>query len=122
MVGSIRNFIYAYDDRAPAVEKLASDQTKIVSLTITESGYRMLEETEDLDFSHPEIKHDLEYPNEPMGVYGLLALSLRKRKEKGLMPYTIMSCDNVCHNGDMARKGMLQFVRQQDEVLARWIE
>jgi mannitol 2-dehydrogenase len=51
-----------------------------------------------------------------------LTASLKKRRDAGLSAYTIMSCDNIQHNGDLAREMLLTFARKQDSELAKWIE
>lgn len=120
VVGAIRNFIHASENREAALEKLASEETKIVSLTITEKGYHTNDEG-DLDFTDPEVKSDLENPDNPIGTYGYLAKSLRMRMERGLKPYTVMSCDNVSHNGRVIEKALLQFVKERDLELYDWL-
>ena len=42
VIGSIVDFVYAPEDRKACVERLASPQCKIVSLTVTEKGYLLL--------------------------------------------------------------------------------
>ena len=39
IIGSIVNFLFASDDPQKVIEQMASPQTRIVSLTITEGGY-----------------------------------------------------------------------------------
>jgi len=55
-------------------------------------------------------------------VFGYLTAALKERRAAGLPAFTIQSCDNIQHNGDMARKMLLAFAHQQDAELARWIE
>jgi mannitol-1-phosphate/altronate dehydrogenase len=95
---------------------------KIVSLTITEGGYNVNPATGEFDFSHPDAQHDLENPLRPSMVFGYLTAALKARRDNGLPAFTIQSCDNIQHNGEMTRKMVLGFARKQDAELARWIE
>jgi len=101
---------------------MAHSDVKIVSLTITEGGYNFNPVTGNFNFENPNIQHELTQPNEPKTVYGYLTAALRKRRKQGLAPFTILSCDNIQHNGDMARKMVLSFAKKQDAELAEWIE
>ncbi len=121
VIGSIREFLLAVDTPQLVVDKMAHPDTKIVSLTITEGGYNFNQSTGDFDFENPDIKHELAHPNEPKTVYGYLAAALRKRRGHNTAPFTVLSCDNIQHNGTVLRKMMLAFVEKQDPELADWI-
>jgi mannitol 2-dehydrogenase len=121
VIGSIVDFVLASDDPAAATDRLADAQTKIVSLTITEGGYHFNPATNTFDFDHPDVQHDLANPQTPKMIFGFLTEALRKRRAKGLPAFTIQSCDNIQHNGDMTRKMLLAFAEKQDPVLAQWI-
>jgi len=101
---------------------MAHPDTKIVSLTITEGGYNFNPNTGDFNFDNPDIQHELEHPNQPKTVFGFLTAALKKRRDEGLPAFTILSCDNIQHNGDVARKMLLSFVEQQDPLLYDWIK
>ncbi|MDF1814645.1 MAG: mannitol dehydrogenase family protein [Verrucomicrobiales bacterium] len=122
VIGSIIDFMLGSDDPAAVTDRMADEKTKIVSLTITEGGYNFKPATGEFNFKNPEVKHDLANPNEPKSVFGFLTAGLKKRRAAGLTPFTIQSCDNIQHNGDMTRKMLLAFARKQDPVLAEWIE
>ncbi|PHN05738.1 mannitol dehydrogenase family protein [Flavilitoribacter nigricans] len=121
LIGSIIDFILAVDTPKLAVSKMAHPDTRIVSLTITEGGYNFHPVTGAFDFDHPDIQHEIAHPDDPKTVYGFLAAALRQRRENGLPPFTILSCDNIQHNGAMARKMLLAFTERQDPELAGWI-
>ncbi len=121
VIGSLLNFIYAPDDPQAAIEKMASPECKIVSLTITEGGYYVNQGTGEFDDSHPDIARDLAHPHEPACSFGYLAEALDRRRKRGLLPFTIMSCDNLQHNGDVARKMFLEFAERRDPALGRWL-
>src|SRR5260370_32135324 len=63
VVGSIVHFLFAPDDPQKVIEQMASPQTLIVSLTITEGGYYIDQSTGHLDEKHPDIQYDLAHPH-----------------------------------------------------------
>jgi len=121
VIGSITEYLLAVDNPQLVIDTMAHADTKIVSLTITEGGYNFNPITGDFNFENPDIQHDLTHPNHPKTVYGYLTAALRKRRADGLPPFTILSCDNIQHNGDMTRKMVLAFAKKQDVALAEWI-
>ena len=50
------------DDPGAVINRMASPDTKIVSLTITEGGYNVNPFAGEFDFNHPGAQHDLENP------------------------------------------------------------
>lgn len=122
VIGSLIDFMLASDDPGAVVARMASEETKIVSLTITEGGYLRNPADGEFDLQHPEVQYDLANPENPCMVFGYLAAALRRRRDAGLSPFTIQSCDNIQHNGAVARRMMLAFVQVQDPELAAWIE
>lgn len=122
IIGAITEFLLAVDNPQLVIDKMAHADTKIVSLTITEGGYNFNPNTGDFNFENRDIQHELANPNEPKTVYGYLTAALRKRRDNGLPPFTILSCDNIQHNGNVARKMVLTFANKQDAELADWID
>ncbi len=122
VIGSIREFLLAVDTPDLVIEKMAHANTKIISLTITEGGYNFNPTTGDFNFKNPDIQHELTHPDEPQTVYGYLTAALRKRRASRVPPLTVLSCDNIQHNGDMAREMLLAFAHKQNPELAHWIE
>lgn len=121
VIGSIVDFKMGITDPEPVIACMANAQCKIVSLTITEGGYNFNPTTGEFNFDNPDIQHELRHPHDPITVYGFLCAALKRRRDAGLPPFTIMSCDNIEHNGDMARKMLLTFAEAQDADLATWI-
>ncbi len=121
IVGSILKFLYAPDQAVQVLDAMAAPQTKIVTLTITESAYNYSEATGEFNANHPEIHHDLQDPTHPIGVFGYLAEALDRRRRLGLPAFTVLSCDNVPHNGDVARQSLLAFAALREPALADWI-
>ena len=122
VVGSIIDYIFAIETPELAIDRMAHPDTQIVSLTITEGGYNFNPNTGDFDFDNPDIQHDLQNPKHPKTVFGFLTAALKKRCDKGLPAFTILSCDNIQHNGDVARKMLLSFAEKQDPLLFNWIK
>ncbi len=122
IIGSIIDFMLSVDDPIAVIDRMAHEDTKIVSLTITEGGYNFNPATGEFNFDNPDVQHDLANPGNPTLIFGFLTASLKKRRDAGLPPYTVQSCDNIQHNGDMTKKMLLAFAGKQDPELAEWIE
>ncbi len=121
VIGSIIEFLFAPDDPDAVVEKMASGDTRIVSLTITEGGYFIDQGTGEFEEDNPNIVHDLAHPERPICVFGYLLEALDRRRQRGLPPFTVLSCDNVQGNGDVTRKVMLRFAELRDPSLKDWL-
>lgn len=122
VIGSISSFLYAPDDVSAVIDKMAHPDTKIVSMTITESGYYYNENTHELQAEDPDIVADLKSDlAAPKTTYGYLFAALEKRKNAGLKPFTVLSCDNMQKNGTITRNMLLSFARLRDPSVADWI-
>ncbi len=121
VIGSLLNFLYAPDDPQAVIEKMASPECRIVSLTITEGGYYINQGNGEFDDRHPDIVHDLAHPHEPRCSFGYLAEAFERRRKRGLPPFTLMSCDNLQQNGDVTRKMFLAFTGRRDPGLRGWL-
>lgn len=122
VIGSIVDYLYAPDDPEAVIERLANEATRIVSLTVTEGGYNFHHVTGEFNFDNPEVRHDLDASATPKTFFGLIVEALARRREKGLAPFTIMSCDNIQGNGDVAKESFVAFARRRDPALGDWIE
>ena len=121
VIGSMVDYIFAPEDRERAIERMSAAETRIVSLTITEGGYFIDEATREFIVDHPQIQHDLQHPESPVTSFGYLAAALDRRRRRGLPPFTLMSCDNLQGNGDVAKRVLLSFVHLKDPTLEPWI-
>jgi mannitol 2-dehydrogenase len=121
IIGSIVNFLFAPDDPQKIIEQMASPQTRIVSLTITEGGYYIDQSTGALDANHADIQYDLAHPHEPRCSFGYLLEALDRRRLRGLPPFTLMSCDNIQSNGEVAKKMLMAFAELRDPVFRNWL-
>lgn len=122
VIGSISSFLYAPDDVNAVISKMAHPDTRIVSMTITESGYYYNENTHELQAHDPDIVEDLASDlSAPKTTYGYLFAALARRKEAGLKPFTVLSCDNMQKNGTITRNMLISFARLRDPAVADWI-
>jgi fructuronate reductase len=99
VIGSIREVLTAPEDPDAVVARIANDATAVVTLTVTEKGYRAASGG-GLDLSDPEIQADLT-GRPPRTVVGQLAAGLARRTGE---PLTILSCDNLVANGPFLQR------------------
>src|SRR6201985_3065677 len=92
IIGSIVDYLFAPDDPEAVIERMAAESTRIVSLTITEGGYNVDHVTGEFDAADPDVAHDVEADAVPRTVFGLITEALRRRRERGVVPFTVMSC------------------------------
>ncbi len=110
VIGSIVQYLFAPDDPEAVIEKLADEQTRIVSLTVTEDGYNFHAVTGEFDVSFPDVVHDPQPGTAPKTTFGLITKALIRRRRRDLPPLPGMSCDNIPGNGDAARKSFVGIV------------
>jgi mannitol 2-dehydrogenase len=122
VIGSIVDYLLAPDDPEAVIEKMAGEQTRIVSLTVTEGGYNFNAVTGEFQADAPGVVHDLEPGATPTTTFGLIVEALVRRRQRGIAPFTVLSCDNVQGNGDAARRSFSAFARLRDEKLGDWVE
>ena len=121
VIGSIVEYLYAPDDPAAAIEKLAAPSTRIVSLTVTEGGYNLDAVTGEFNASDESVIADLRPGAVPCTVFGLVTEALARRRARGIPAFTILSCDNIQGNGQVSRRVFTTFARLRDPGLADWM-
>lgn len=122
VVGSIVDYRFAPDDPGVVLAKLLDPGVRLVSMTITEGAYNLDEATGEFRLDAPGIVRDLANPEAPSTVFGFIVAGLARRRAEGLPTFSVLSCDNLQHNGEVARHAVLAFARARDPELARWIE
>jgi mannitol 2-dehydrogenase len=122
VIGSIVEYLFAPDDPQAVIEKMAAPSIRIVSLTITEGGYNISDVTGEFDAANPDVVRDLEPDAVPRTAFGLVTEALRRRRSRGLAPFTVMSCDNLQDNGRLSRRVFTTFARLRDPGLGDWVE
>jgi mannitol 2-dehydrogenase len=121
VIGSITDYLFAPDNTEAVIAKMAHEDTHIVSMTITESGYFYNENTHELDIEHPDIVADLAGAATPRTFFGFVYAALARRYEAGLKPFTVLSCDNMQKNGHITRDMLLTFAKHRDPDVAAWL-
>ena len=103
----------------------ADANTRIISFTVTEAGY-YFDAQDRLDAHAADIASDLSAAREQRAgqtIYGALAAILRQRMVRKSGPVTLLNCDNLRHNGDRARAGLLEFIMLMEDVqLHQWVQ
>lgn len=121
VVGSILDVLFAPDDVSAVIDAMADRRIRIVSMTITEGGYNVDRLTGEFLADTPAVAADLVPGAAPSSVFGVVCAALRARRDAGVAPFTVMSCDNIQHNGDVARRMFLAFARLWDPEFAVWM-
>lgn len=127
VIGSIAEYLFAPDDPTAVLRRLSDPAVRIVSLTVTEGGYNYNPSTGEFQYETPAVAADLaadfsDGSAAPSTMFGYVTEALRRRREAGTAPFTVLSCDNVRGNGDLAKRMMLAYAERKDPELARWIE
>ncbi|MDR5901714.1 mannitol dehydrogenase family protein [Halomonas icarae] len=122
VVGAMLDYLFAPEDPEAVIERMADPAIRIVSLTVTEGGYNFHPVSGEFDLDNPDVQHDLAEPSRSRTSFGLVIEALRRRRERGLAPFTVMSCDNIQGNGEVARRMFTAFARAREAELGAWIE
>jgi fructuronate reductase len=117
------------------VELVTAETTAIVTITITEPGYRLVgdgipDEADELlaadvtwlaaAFAREDLP-EATAGDGPATSLGRLLLGLEARRRAGGGPIAIVPCDNMPDNGPFVRRGMLALARSTSRSLADWI-
>jgi mannitol 2-dehydrogenase len=120
-IGAIVEYLYAPDELDRVLERLAAPSTRIVSLTVTEGGYNISDATGEFDAGAPAVVADARPGAKPSTVFGIVTAGLRRRRDRGVPPFAVLSCDNVQANGAVARNSFVAFATMADPELAAWM-
>jgi mannitol 2-dehydrogenase len=122
IIGSLCGMIYAAESSASLLAAIDDPAIRIVSLTVTENGYCLNPATKSLDPGHAAIVHDLSNPRLPQSPIGIIVEACRRRRAVGGDAFTVLSCDNIPHNGVVLHDAVQVFAELRDPALAEWIE
>jgi fructuronate reductase/mannitol 2-dehydrogenase len=121
VVGVMGRYLFGPEDPDGVLSALADERTRVVTMTITGTSYRIDPHTGEFE-ADDEIVADLQGRGHPSTVFGYLVEALDRRRRNGTRPFTILSCDNMPHNGVAARTAIVSFARLRDPELADWID
>lgn len=118
--------VHPGDDIAALRGYLASPDVALVTITVTEAGYRR-NDSGGLDLDAESVRQDLavltgEHPGEPSTTPGRLVDGLRARRAAEAGPIAIVPCDNVPDNGHMTSRVLRDLAERVDPDLAAWME
>jgi D-arabinitol 4-dehydrogenase len=123
-VTSIKRVISFEPNSTELIAVAADAATRIISFTVTEAGY-YLDANNVLDASITDVSVDLELARKQTPgstIYGALTAMLRQRMLANAGKVTLLNCDNLRHNGDRSRSGLLQFITLLGDIdLLDWV-
>ncbi|MFE9957302.1 mannitol dehydrogenase family protein [Micromonospora sp. NPDC005299] len=123
VVGSVREVLFGGGDPATVVDRIADPAVRVLTLTVTEKGYRR-DGSGRLDRTDPEVCADLA-GRPPRTVVGQVVRGLQRRSAGAAGPVTVLSCDNLVGNGEVLRGLVHDFLEALPEAeaagLADWI-
>jgi fructuronate reductase len=122
VIGGVCEMLVAPEDPGALLQRIASPEARIVSLTVTEKGYCHDPASGALRRDHPDIVHDLAHAAAPRSAIGFIVrgLALRRAGEAGGL--TLLSLDNLPANGRVLRGLVLGFAEALgDPALVDWI-
>ncbi len=127
-IEAIREVLPYEPSLAGPIARGAASSTRIVSFTVTEAGY-YLDTKGRLDLSFADLATDIaraakgEAGGAGVTIYGAVCAILRARKAADAGPLTLLNCDNLRHNGERFRAGLLEFIeRAGDAELLAWTQ
>ncbi|MFP3459889.1 mannitol dehydrogenase family protein [Arthrobacter globiformis] len=125
VVSSIVDAISGRDNPAAVVDLIAAPETLVVTLTITEKGYRIDPQSGSLNLADADVRADLE-GRAPLTAIGQIARGLQQRSRAGAGPLTVVSCDNLPGNGELTGKLVRAFAAALPAVeagpLTAWLD
>ncbi|SJZ63606.1 mannitol dehydrogenase family protein [Pantoea eucalypti] len=123
VIGVITQALHGKSDGIEAViNAMSQPEVAIVSMTVTEKGYCHQPASGNLNPDHPDIVHDLQNPDSPRSLLGLILAAIRRRRKQDLPAFSVMSCDNMPENGHVIRNVIVQLAQYQDPALADYIQ
>src|SRR6185437_1201925 len=72
--------------------------------------------------THPDIAADAkDRLAAPKTTFGLILAGLKRRRDAGIQPFTVMSCDNIPGNGHVTQNAVVGLAELVDHELAGWV-
>ncbi len=121
VIGAFLDVLNAGSELAAVLKVMAKPEIRIVTITVTEKGYCHDPATGRLNEAHPMVTADLADPMHPRSLPGLIVEALRLRRQAGVPPFTVLSCDNLPQNGRITKAVVTRFAQLRDPDLGRHI-
>jgi fructuronate reductase len=125
VVSSIVEAVSGRDNPQAVVDRIAAASARIITLTITEKGYRFDPSTGNLNLNDGEVQADLA-GRPPQTAIGQIARGLQQRAQAGAGPLTVVSCDNLPGNGELTGTLVRNFTAAlppgEREPLLAWLK
>ena len=119
-IGAILRTVDASRDMTAAAALAADPHIAVISVTVTEGGYYLLEDG-CLDTGAEAVRKGLT-AGRGSCLYTYLRHALNHRRAAGAGPLTLINCDNLRGNGDKLRSGLDQYLQAADDPdLRDWI-
>ena len=119
-----RRTLVAAEDGPEILAAVADPAHKIITLTISETGYHIDPRTGKLELDASDVAADLASGGQPTSPLGQITFGLMKRHAESGAPISILSCDNLLSAGHTTRAAVTQFAQAagaSEEFLA-WLE
>jgi fructuronate reductase len=120
VTGAVREVLFAGADPLAVALRIADPAVSVVTLTVSEKGYRHDPATRKLRLDDPGIAADLR-GRPAQTVIGQLVAGLMARAAAGAGPLNVVCCDNLPDNGPTVRGLVLAYAEACDVPAARWI-
>ncbi len=105
-----RKCLVASEQPVEVMAEIANRDRKIITLTISESGYLANSRTGHLDIDSEAVKRDLANLTAPKTMVGLLSTGLLHRCQEGGPPLTVLSCDNMQSAGNATKRTVIEYL------------
>jgi mannitol 2-dehydrogenase len=122
IINVLTDYIHACEEYNKFFEQVLSDDLRIITLTITEGGYNINQRTGEFDRHHPLVQHDIDHPEQPKTIFGFLCRALELRRQQNKKGLTILSCDNIQHNGNVLKSMFSAYLKAANQSeLEKWV-
>ena len=123
LIGALKDSYFAGNGHSKyLIDKIADSDIKIITYTVTEKGYYVDLSTQKLNLNNPDLVYDLENFTTPKTAIGITVAGLYKRWKNNSGAITLLSCDNMPNNGEILKQAIIDFSKNIDPNLCKWIK
>jgi fructuronate reductase len=123
VVGQVSEVLFAGEEAGPVRDHLADPDVRLVTLTVTEKGYRRTPDG-GLDLADPVVVADL--AGGSRSTIGQLVRGFQARMHASAGAVSVLSCDNLTDNGAALRRLVLDFClalpSAEGHSVGAWVE